>query len=82
MLAKAMEVRCRAPRTARYAPMPSTEGIGAYLPKKYFNLKKSDKIKVLAKGELKGKLNIAAHEFSDKAKEAIEKTGGATTIIA
>jgi hypothetical protein len=34
-----MEVRCRAPRTARYAPMPSTEGIGAYLPKKYFNLK-------------------------------------------
>jgi len=39
MLAKAMEVIPiaigSAPRTARYVPMPSTEGIGTYLPKKY-----------------------------------------------
>ena len=45
-------------------------------------IKASDKIKVLANGELKGKLNIAAHAFSDKAKDDIEKNGGATTIIA
>lgn len=28
-----------APRTARYAPTPSAECIGAYLPKKNINLK-------------------------------------------
>jgi large subunit ribosomal protein L15 len=45
-------------------------------------VKASDKIKVLANGELKGALNISAHAFSDKAKEAIEKNSGTTTLIA
>ena len=45
-------------------------------------IKASDKIKVLANGELKGALNISAHAFSDKAKEAIEKNSGTTTLIA
>jgi large subunit ribosomal protein L15 len=41
-------------------------------------IRKSDKIKVLANGELKGAYSISAHAFSDKAKEAIEKNGGKT----
>ncbi len=45
-------------------------------------IKASDKIKVLANGELKGALKISAHAFSDKAKEAIEKNSGTTTLIA
>ena len=45
-------------------------------------IKGSDKIKVLAHGELKGALKISAHAFSDKAKEAIEKNSGTTTVIA
>jgi len=45
-------------------------------------IKASDKIKVLANGELKGALKISAHAFSDKAKEAIEKISGSATLIA
>ncbi|HMV15753.1 MAG TPA: 50S ribosomal protein L15, partial [Chitinophagales bacterium] len=45
-------------------------------------VKASDKIKVLANGELKGALKVSAHAFSDKAKEAIEKNSGAATVIA
>lgn len=45
-------------------------------------VKASDKIKVLGNGELKGALKISAHAFSDKAKEAIEKNSGTTTLIA
>jgi large subunit ribosomal protein L15 len=45
-------------------------------------IKGSDKIKVLAHGELKGALKISAHAFSDKAKEAIEKNSGTITLIA
>jgi large subunit ribosomal protein L15 len=45
-------------------------------------VKASDKIKVLANGELKGALKVSAHAFSDKAKEAIEKNSGTATIIA
>ena len=45
-------------------------------------IKTSDKIKVLANGELKVALKISAHAFSDKAKEAIEKNSGTTTLIA
>lgn len=44
-------------------------------------IKASDKIKVLANGELKSSLKVSAHAFSDKAKEAIEKNSGTTTII-
>ncbi|MDD5172929.1 MAG: 50S ribosomal protein L15 [Patescibacteria group bacterium] len=37
---------------------------------------KNDKIKVLAKGELKKKLTVRAHAFSQKAEELIKKAGG------
>jgi large subunit ribosomal protein L15 len=37
---------------------------------------KTERIKVLARGEIKSGITIKAHAFSDKAKEAIEKAGG------
>jgi len=42
---------------------------------------KNDLIKVLGRGELKAKMEVKAHAFSDKAKEAIEALGGVATII-
>ena len=44
-------------------------------------IKKSDKIKVLGNGELTVALNVTAHAFSEKAKEAIEAKGGSTNLI-
>ncbi|MCE1199260.1 MAG: 50S ribosomal protein L15 [Marinilabiliales bacterium] len=42
---------------------------------------KNDKVKILAKGELKSKLDVKAHAFSQKAKEAIETLEGTTELI-
>jgi large subunit ribosomal protein L15 len=42
---------------------------------------KNDLVKVLGRGELKAKLEVKAHAFSDKAKEAIESQGGVASII-
>jgi large subunit ribosomal protein L15 len=42
---------------------------------------KNDKVKILAKGELKAKLVVKAHAFSKTAKEAIEKLEGTTELI-
>ncbi|MFH6984043.1 50S ribosomal protein L15 [Marinoscillum sp. 108] len=41
---------------------------------------KSDKIKVLGRGELKAKLTVKAHKFSKTAQEAIEKAGGTASV--
>ncbi|GIV37214.1 MAG: 50S ribosomal protein L15 [Cyclobacteriaceae bacterium] len=43
---------------------------------------KKDKIKILARGELKARLNVQAHAFSDTARQAIEQAGGSITRIA
>ncbi|MBO4504642.1 MAG: 50S ribosomal protein L15 [Bacteroidales bacterium] len=43
--------------------------------------KKSDRIAILAKGELTAKVNVTADKFSAKAKEAIEKVGGTATLL-
>jgi large subunit ribosomal protein L15 len=40
-----------------------------------------ERIKVLGDGELKKKLTVKAHKFSAKAKELIEKAGGAAQLI-
>jgi len=40
-----------------------------------------DLIKVLGRGELKSKINVAAHSFSASAKAAIEKLGGTVTTL-
>jgi large subunit ribosomal protein L15 len=42
---------------------------------------KSDLVKILGRGELKAKMEVKAHAFSDKAKEAIEALGGVASII-
>jgi len=42
---------------------------------------KNDLVKVLGRGELKAKLEVKAHAFSDKAREAIEAQGGVASII-
>ena len=42
---------------------------------------KSDKVKVLGRGELKAKVNVQAHAFSDTATKAIEKMGGTATPV-
>jgi large subunit ribosomal protein L15 len=42
---------------------------------------KSDRIKILGKGELTSKLEISAHAFSKTAQEAIEKLGGTITKL-
>jgi large subunit ribosomal protein L15 len=42
---------------------------------------KNDLIKILGRGELKSKVNIAVHAFTAKAKAAIESKGGVATEI-
>ena len=42
---------------------------------------KKDKIKVLGRGELKSKVSVQAHAFSETALKAIEKVGGTATKI-
>jgi len=42
---------------------------------------KSDRIKILGRGELKTKMEITAHAFSATAKKAIEELGGVANTI-
>ncbi len=42
---------------------------------------KTERVKILGRGELTLKLNVTAHAFSDAAKAAIENAGGTTQII-
>ncbi len=39
-------------------------------------ISKKDRVKILGRGELKAKLKVEAHAFSDTAKSAIESSGG------
>ncbi|NJN42189.1 MAG: 50S ribosomal protein L15 [Flammeovirgaceae bacterium] len=42
---------------------------------------KKDKVKILGRGELKAKVNVQAHAFSETASKAIEKAGGSVTKV-
>lgn len=42
---------------------------------------KKDKVKVLGRGELKSKVNVSAHAFSETAAQAIQKVGGTVTTL-
>ena len=42
---------------------------------------KKDTVKILGRGELNSKVNVAAHKFSTTAIEAIEKLGGKVTTL-
>lgn len=44
-------------------------------------ISKTDKVKILATGELKSKLTFKVNAFSAKAKEAIEALGGSVEVV-
>jgi large subunit ribosomal protein L15 len=44
-------------------------------------IKKGEKIKVLANGELTSTVNVKVHAISEKAKAAIEAKGGSVTLL-
>ena len=44
-------------------------------------IKKGEKVKVLANGELTSTVNVKVHAISEKAKTAIESQGGTVTLI-
>ena len=44
-------------------------------------IRKKDRVKVLGRGEIDGKLQVEAHGFSKSAVEKIEKAGGTATKI-
>ena len=44
-------------------------------------VKKKDLVKILGRGELKSKITVFAHAFSQKAKSAIENAGGTVNFI-
>lgn len=43
--------------------------------------RKNDLVKILGRGELKTKLDITVHKFTETAKAAIEKAGGKVTTL-
>ncbi len=45
-------------------------------------IQKEERFKVLGRGELKAKLEVEAHAFSETAKAAIEGAGGSAKVIA
>ncbi|MFM7429578.1 MAG: 50S ribosomal protein L15 [Flammeovirgaceae bacterium] len=42
---------------------------------------KKDRVKILGRGELKAKVNVEAHAFSETAIKAIETAGGSATTV-
>jgi large subunit ribosomal protein L15 len=44
-------------------------------------ISKNDKVKVLGRGELKSKVSVQAHAFSEAAISAIEKAGGSVSTL-
>lgn len=44
-------------------------------------ISKKDRVKILANGELKAKIEVVAHAFSSAAQKVIEENGGSVTII-
>jgi large subunit ribosomal protein L15 len=58
----------------------ATEITPQYLTENGF-ANKRDKIKILGRGELKGKIKVSVHAFSSTAKAAIEAKGGEAVTI-
>ncbi len=44
-------------------------------------ISRTDKVKLLARGELSAKVNLTAHAASEAAKKAVEAAGGTITIV-
>lgn len=68
----------------RLQALAEKHNVTSFTPESLYNLnviKKGDKVKVLAGGEISAKLEISAHAFSAKAKEVIEAAGGTASIL-
>jgi large subunit ribosomal protein L15 len=48
--------------------------------KKYHLASKNDKVKILGRGKISTKINVACHAFTEAAKTAIESVGGTANI--
>jgi len=68
-------------RLQRIAEKHSLTAIDVSTLAKLNLISKSEKVKVLANGEITMKLDVQAHAFSATAKQAIEALGGAVTEV-
>lgn len=59
----------------------SLQSIDLEVLKSHGLMSKSDKVKILGRGELKAKLEVKAHAFTATAKAAIEALGGTTVTL-
>ncbi len=59
----------------------SLQSIDLEVLKSHGLMSKSDKVKILGRGELKAKLEVKAHAFTATAKAAIEALGGTTVTM-
>ncbi len=67
-------------KLAKIAETNKTKDITIELLVKSRAVSKNDKVKILGNGALKTALNVSAHAFSEKAKQAIEKAGGSVVV--
>ena len=44
-------------------------------------IQKGDKVKILSRGDLSGKIDVSVHAVSEEARKAIESAGGSVTIL-
>lgn len=64
--------------------LAETHGISAFDKQVFVErglVSKNDRVKILGRGELKAKVDVKAHAFSETAKVAIEKAGGSVSTL-
>jgi large subunit ribosomal protein L15 len=64
--------------------LAETHGISAFDQQVFVErglVSKNDRVKILGRGELKAKVDVKAHAFSETAKVAIEKAGGSVSTL-
>jgi len=66
---------------AHYATKLSVDTIDANVLRSNKILGSNERFKILSNGELNAKVNVSAHAFSAKAKEAIEAKGGTANLL-
>lgn len=63
------------------AQKTKTEALSLQLMMENGIVGKKDRVKVLGRGELKSKVSVEAHAFSETATKAIENAGGSATTV-
>lgn len=64
--------------------LAETHGISSFDQQVFVDrglVSKNDRVKILGRGELKAKVDVKAHAFSETAKVAIEKAGGSVSTL-